>query len=158
MFRNSLSHNLLFCRPIYTAALENQKDLPEVNSYWLLALYDSIDHLALFEIGCTHKWYDLSTLKNPNTARNYYTFDLSWLGRTLKSIHPGNGFTGARQKCSFHSVSYIFQHLRYSKARLLELADSVCDLEKPSSAVGKMIFHQPDVIPRYNVQPYIHAG
>ena len=35
-------------------------------------------------------------------------------------------------------IIYI-EHLPYCKVRLLEVADSVCNLEKPSLAIGKMI-------------------
>ena len=46
-------------------------------------------------------------------------------------------------KHSFYSPIIVIwsacdAHLPYSKARLLEVADSVCDFEKHSLAVGKM--------------------
>ena len=43
----------------------------------------------------------------------------------------------------FYSREFLvycwYMHLPYSKGRLLEVADQVCDLEKPTLAVGKML-------------------
>ena len=45
---------------------------------------------------------------------------------------------GAFAKCSDDCSPEKVGHLPYSKAWLLEVADQVCDLEKPSLVVGKV--------------------
>ena len=50
-----------------------------------------------------------------------------------------NDYTTASVTPIFILMVPELYHVPYSKARLLEVADRVCDFEKPKLAVGKMI-------------------